>query len=168
MLRKVNGVTYNPPSSVNNTTIISGSVSQSILNYVIVPANTFQQYDVVGIQTRVIKSGTTGILNTFIKIGPTLNISQTQVARYQSILTDTFAPLDRRISIQNLTSDTRVHPTSASTSSDISISSTTDMESLPIDWTVGNYIIVTGTKSSSSDSINCPYIILDLIQSTPL
>lgn len=165
MIRKVNGVTYNPPAVYGNTSTTSVGTTETILNSVLIPANTFKIYDIVGIQTRIRKTTTTSTVVLNVRIGPTLNTSQTLAATFTSALAShTFIPLDRRLSIQSSTS-TKVLNTSLSFSSEYAGNFTSDVSSLSINWTVNNYIIVTGRSSSSTNTLNCGYIYLDLIES---
>lgn len=165
MIRKVNGVTYNPPAVYGDTSTTSVGTTETILNSVLIPANTFKIYDIVGIQTRITKTTTTSTVVLNVRIGPTLNTSQTLAATFTSAsAAHTFIPLDRRLSIQNLTTSTKVLNTSLSFSSEYAGSFTSDATSLSIDWTVNNYIIVTGRSSSSTNTLNCGYIYLDLIE----
>lgn len=165
MIKNVNGITYNPPYSINNNTITSGTTSETILNSVLVPANTFKRFDVVGIQSRIRKTTTAGAVTMRLRIGPTLNTSQTQVAVSSGgTAAQTFLPFNRRISLQSLTTETIVFPTTTTEISDHAANSTTTMSTLSINWTVDNYIIITGQPASTSENINCPFIILDLIE----
>lgn len=166
MLRELNNTTYNPPFKLTSATHSPGS-TETILNSVLIPGSTFKQYDVVGIQTRVVKQTILSGPTVRIRIGPSLSTSETLAAVYRVTATWSFLPLDRRLSIQNLTTDTRVLSTDIiNNSSDISGGFTYSRSSLSIDWTVDNYIIVTAT-SSVNEVINCGYIITDIIESSP-
>lgn len=165
MIRTVNGVTYNPPAIYGTNSTVTGTTSETILNSVVVPANTFKQYDIVGVQTRITKTTTSGTVVLRLRIGTTLNTSQTQAGTFTSASsTHTFIPFDRRLSIQNTTTTTRVLDATANFTSDFGGAFTTTMSTLAINWTVNNFIILTAQPGSSSDVVNCGFIYLDLIE----
>jgi hypothetical protein len=165
MIRKINGITYNPPADYGDTATTSVGTTETILNSVLVPANTFKIYDIVGIQTRIRKTTTNATINLRLRIGTTLNTSQTQVGIFTSASSaHSYIPFDRRLSIQSTTTDTRVLVSTTSYVSDYGGAFPSDMTTLSIDWTSDNYIIITGQTTTSTDTLNCGYIYLDLIQ----
>ena len=165
MLRNINGITYNPPSVTNVNTTYSGTTGETILNSVLIPANTFRRNDGFGIQTRVIKTTTVGSVTVRLRIGPTLNTSQTLAGIFSgSTSSQTYLPFDRRLILPSTINDTRVYPTVISTTTDITSVSVNSISSLSIDWeSADNYLIITGQADSTSEVINCPYIITDLL-----
>ncbi len=169
MLRAVNSISYNPPSKLTTATFSPGS-TETILSSVLIPASTVIPYDLLGIQVRVVKvpseSSLFGLTTVKIRIGPTISTSETQVAILQTTTaSQDLIQMNRRLSIQNITTDTKVFSTSTSQRSDHAFESTTSISSLAIDWTVANYIIVSATSSSSSEVLNCGYIVTDLLPS---
>lgn len=173
MLREFNGNSYNPPYNISTATFSPGS-TETILNSVLIPAFTIGPYDILGIQTRVVKLTTLSGPTIRIRISSGLTTSvvdpssglTTQAAIYTVTATSSnYIPLDRRVSIQSST-DTRLYPTTVSSPTDIGLSSTTGMDSLNINWQINNYIIVTAT-SSVGEVLNCGYIVTDLIEGIP-
>jgi hypothetical protein len=167
MIRNINNITYNPPSSSGNNTATSVGTTETVLNSVLIPANTFKVLDVFGIQTRITKTSGTTTISLRLRIGPTLNNSQTLVGINTSTAgTHNYIPFDRRLSIQNITTNTKVLNVSDVRTTDLFAdgASTSLTSSLSIDWTVDNYIIVTGQSTSGTNTLNCGYIFLDLIQ----
>lgn len=165
MFKKVNGITYNPPRITDNRTT-SGVTSETILLSVLVPAKTFQTLDIVGIQSRVRKVTTLGSFIVRLRIGPTENTSQTLCGTFSSATTtNTYLPFNRRLSIQNVINDTKILPATANTNQDISSANSVPEDTVSIDWTVDNYLIITGQSSSASEEVNCAYIITDVIYS---
>jgi hypothetical protein len=165
MLRAVNGISYNPPYIYGTNSTYSGS-AETVVNHVFVPANTFKQYDLFGVQTRLTKTTTTATFSVRIRIGTAVNTSGTLAGIYTSTTTThTVAPIERRFSIQSLTNDTRVIPVSLSRAQDYSdASGTTAISSLSIDWTQNQYIVITSQTTSAAQVINCPYVYLDIIE----
>lgn len=165
MIRSINGIDYNPPSVKGNNTTASIGTTETILNSVLVPGNTFKIYDVVGVQTRIRKTNAISNVTIRMRIGTTLNTTQTLAGTFTtSSNLHTFIPFDRRMSIQNLTTNTTVVSASTSIVSDGAGNFTNSESVLAIDWTVDNYIIITGQSASSTNTLNCGYIYLDLIE----
>lgn len=165
MIRQINGISLNPVRNLTGSSFNVGA-TELILNSVLLPANTLSQYDILGIQTRVLKeTALGGSFTTKIRIGTGLTTSSTQVAIFSTATSSvTIVQIDRRLSIQNLTTDTRVFPTTVTTTqSDTAGELTVGMSTVSIDWTLDNYIIVSAT-CSVTEQLSAPYIITDIIQ----
>jgi len=167
MIRTVEGQTYNPPkeglmSSSGQT--LTGT--EAVIDSVLIPANTFTQYDVVDIISRIIKTGTNQTTIVRIRIGPSINTSQTLVATNQTGTSSLLLiPTFRRLFIQNVSNSTYVLNTGGSFIIDLSPSNAYN-NITTIDWTVDNYIIITVvwvSALSTADVVWSTYIVTKLV-----
>jgi hypothetical protein len=169
MIRKINGISYNPTQGLTNITYSVGT-TETIIGSCLLPANTVKQYDLLGIQSRVVRiDGETplGTITTKMRIGASLTTSATQIAIFNTPTSATnYIQLDRRLSIQSVSgggNQTFVLPPTTSIQSDRS-AELTSVSQIAFNWTVDLYIIVTAT-ASVPQVLNCGYIITDLIES---
>lgn len=171
MIRNINGISYNPALSLSTLTYSVGT-TETIIGSCLLPANTVKQYDLLGIQSRVVRidGGTLGTITTKMRIGASLTTSATQIAIFNTPTSATnYIQLDRRLSVQSVSgggNQTFVLPTTTSIQSDRSVE-LTSVSQIAFNWTVSLYIIVTAT-ASVPQVLNCGYIITDLIESSPL
>lgn len=171
IVRKYNGVDLSPPytgATNSYTTVnITGTVAETILSTIFVPANTFKQYDMVGIESRIRKTSTNGTATIRLRVGTTQSLSAMQIATFTSTsAAHTYIPIMRRMVIKTLngTSDgTEIVTSSTSLVSDSYRDGDTGVSNLAINWTVDNYIIATGQLGSASDTMNCMFLITDYI-----
>ena len=168
MIRTVEGQTYNPPKEglmgAQGQTL---SGTETVLDSVLIPANTFTQYDVVDIISRIIKTGTNQTTIVRIRIGPSINTSQTLVATNQTGTSSLLLiPTFRRLFIQNVSNSTYVLNTGGSFIIDLSPSNAYN-NITTIDWTVDNYIIITvawtSFNVSPADVLWSTYIVTKLV-----
>jgi hypothetical protein len=170
MIRKVEGQTYNPPkeglmSSSGQT--LTGT--ETVLDSVLIPANTFTQYDVVDIISRIIKTGSNQRPIVRIRIGPSINTSQTLVGTNDTgATTALLIPTFRRLFIQNVSNSTYVLNTGSTFLLIIDINAPNAYSNITtIDWTVDNYIIITVVWSSfnlaPADVLWSTYIVTKLV-----
>ena len=170
MIRKVEGQTYNPPkeglmSSSGQT--LTGT--ETVLDSVLIPANTFTQYDVVDIISRIIKTGSNQRPIVRIRIGPSINTSQTLVGTNDTgATTALLIPTFRRLFIQNVSNSTYVLNTGSTFLLIIDINAPNAYSNITtIDWTVDNYIIITVVWSSfnlaPADVVWSTYIVTKLV-----
>ena len=164
MIRNINGIKINPPvqTDINSETTenITGTTTEKVLSAVLIPAGTFVTGDVIGIETRLRTSGTNGSKTIRIRIGTTVNTSAELAAETVSLTNShTFIPLSRMMAIKN-GDDTELITNTQNPTSDIGVSydSFIDYTLLTTDWTVANYIIVTGQLSHEEDTMNCMHI----------
>jgi len=169
MIRTVEGQTYNPPKEglmgAQGQTL---SGTETVLDSVLIPANTFTQYDVVDIISRIIKTGTNQLPIVRIRIGPSINTSQTLVATNQTGTSSLLLiPTFRRLFIQNVSNSTYVLNTGSTLLSIIDLSPSNAYSNITtIDWTVDNYIIITVvwvSALSSADVVWSTYIVTKLV-----
>lgn len=170
MIRKVEGQTYNPPkeglmSSSGQT--LTGT--EAVIDSVLIPANTFAQYDVVDIISRIIKTGSNQLPIVRIRIGPSINTSQTLVGTNQTGATTTLlTPTFRRLFIQNVSNSTYVLNTGSTLLSIIDLNPPIEYSNITtIDWTVDNYIIITvvwlAFNLAPADVVWSTYIVTKLV-----
>ena len=170
MIRTVEGQTYNPPKEglmSNQGQTLTGT--ETFLDSVLIPANTFAQYDVVDIISRVIKTGSNQQPIVRIRIGPSNNTSQTLVGTNQTgATTHLLIPTFRRLFIQNVSNSTYVLNTGSTLLSIIDLNAPNAYSNITtIDWTVDNYIIITVVWSSfnlaPADVLWSTYIVTKLV-----
>jgi hypothetical protein len=169
MIRTVEGQTYNPPkeglmSSSGQT--LTGT--ETVLDSVLIPANTFTQYDVVDIISRIIKTGSNQIPIVRIRIGPSINTSQTLVGTNNNgSAIDLLIPTFRRLFIQNVSNSTYVLNEGTTYTGVIDLSNLIAYSNITtIDWTVDNYIIITVawvSALSTADVVWSTYIVTKLV-----
>lgn len=164
IIRKYNGVELSAPGSgdANNYTSlnITGTTAETVLSTVLVPGNTFKQYDIIDLESRLRKTGNGGLATIRIRVGTTVSTGATLLATYTSTsVLHTFIPIFRRFVIKNISTGTECMPATTSAPNDITQLLVIN-SNISVDWTVNQYIIVTGQLNSSADTMNCLYIIL--------
>ena len=170
MIRKVEGQTYNPPKeglmSSSGQTL---TATEAVIDSVLIPANTFTQYDVVDIISRIVKTGSNQQPIVRIRIGPSINTSQTLVGTNQTgATTALLIPTFRRLFIQNVSNSTYVLNTGSTFLLIIDINAPNAYSNITtIDWTVDNYIIITVAWTSfnlaPADVLWSTYIVTKLV-----
>jgi hypothetical protein len=164
MISKISGVTYNPPRTTGQTTAYASSTAERVTTSVIIPGGSLLIGDQLGIDSRVIKSGTNGLVTVRIRIGTALNTSQTLVATYTSLeASHTLIPIMRRLAIYNIASSSYVFTNTYSVSWDSANQLAGWQNISTINWASDQYIIITTQCVSVSDTVYCPYIITDFI-----
>jgi len=170
MIRKVEGQTYNPPKEGlmgSSGQTLTGT--ETVLDSVLIPANTFTQYDVVDIISRIIKTGGNQRPIVRIRIGPSIDTSQTLVGTNDTgATTALLIPTFRRLFIQNVSNSTYVLNTGSTFLLIIDINAPNAYSNITtIDWTVDNYIIITVVWSSfnlaPADVLWSTYIVTKLV-----
>ena len=170
MIRKVEGQTYNPPkeglmSSSGQT--LTGT--EAVIDSVLIPANTFTQYDVVDIISRIIKTGSNQLPIVRIRIGPSINTSQTLVGTNNNGSTNfLLIPTFRRLFIQNVSNSTYVLNEGTTYTGVIDLNPAAEYSNITtIDWTVDNYVIITIVWSAfnlgPADVVWSTYIVTKLV-----
>lgn len=170
IIRKKNGINLNPEktgiiNSFAGSSNIGGTTAETVLSTVLIPANTFKLYDIIRIESRLRKDNNNDIATIRIRIGTTESISSTLAGVYTSTASNhNYIPITRYYAIENLSgagSGTKSFPASFSLAVQSGVA---DVESnLAIDWTVDNYVVLTGRLSNASDVMNLMYIVVDQI-----
>ncbi len=165
IIRKYNGIEISPPSNVVTndftTTNITGTVAETILTTVLIPANTFKLYDIIDIESRLRKTNANATATIRLRVNTTEVIAgSTLVATFTSTaVSHTYIPIYRRLTIKNLTTGTETIPGATSRLADINASTLVN-SNISIDWTVDQYIIATGQLGNASDIMNLMFVVL--------
>jgi hypothetical protein len=160
-IRAKNGILFQPPrvTTINNffgsENVIS--TTEVILSSINIPPNTFENYDLVNVESRINKNNFSGVCAIRIRIGTGQTTSDTLVATFSATSGNNFIPIKRTLKITFSTTTTEVITPTQSVSYDDTYSGFT-LSNVPIDWTKNNYISVTGQASSVIDTMNCMYI----------
>lgn len=164
MSKSILGVSYNPPYISGSNSTTTGATSETMLNHIYIPANTFQQYDSIIVNTRIVKTTTGATVSLRLRVHTSAAVGGNVVGFYNSTATThTFIPLERRLSIQDMTTSTIVFTATQSLSSDFGGGSANSNSNFSINWTTDQYIIVTGQTTGSSEALNCPFIFTELL-----
>ena len=149
--------TTTPAGSVNST-------SNTLINSLLIPANTFSSGDIVTIETCVTKSATNNLFNFYFYLNTSATlVGATLVATNTSVAAATrAAQLYRRLAIDvaaGTGNGTIVLNTSFAARDDVGVANyTTGFSTLTTNWTVDQYIIVSGSVVSTSDTLSCQWI----------
>jgi len=149
--------TTTPAGSVNST-------SNTLINSLLIPANTFSSGDIVTIETCVTKSAANNLFSFYFYVNTSATlVGATLVATNTSVAAATrAAQLYRRLTIDvaaGTGNGTIVLNTSFAARDDIGVANyTTGFSTLTTNWTVDQYIIVSGSVVSTSDTLSCQWI----------
>lgn len=149
--------TTTPAGSVNST-------SNTLINSLLIPANTFSSGDIVTIETCVTKSAANNAFSFYFYVNTSATlVGATLVATNTSVATATrAAQLYRRLTIDvaaGTGNGTIVLNTSFAARDDIGVGNyTTGFSTLTTNWTVDQYLIVSGSVVSTSDTLSCQWI----------
>ena len=149
--------TTTPTGSVNST-------SNTLINSLLIPANTFSSGDIVTIETCVTKSATNGAFNFYFSVNTSATlVFATLVATNTSVASNVrAAQLYRRLAIDVASGSgngTIVVNTSIAARDDIGIANyTTGFSTLTTNWTTDQYLIVSGSVVSPLDTLSCQWI----------
>lgn len=149
--------TTTPAGSVNST-------SNTLINSLLIPANTFSSGDIVTVETCLTKSATNGAFSFYFYVNTSSSlVGATLVATNTSVGNTTrAAQLYRRLTIDVANGSgngTIVLNTSFAARDDIGVANyTTGFSTLTTNWTVDQYLIVSGSVVSTSDTLSCQWI----------
>jgi hypothetical protein len=149
--------TTTPAGSVNST-------SNTLINSLLIPANTFSSGDIVTIETCVTKSAANNLFSFYFYVNTSATlVGATLVATNTSVAAATrAAQLYRRLTIDvaaGTGNGTIVLNTSFAARDDVGVANyTTGFSTLTTNWTVDQYIIVSGSVVSTSDTLSCQWI----------
>lgn len=143
----------NVPASPGSHT---GSTTETVLDSVLIPANTFQANDHIVIRVVMLKTGTVGSCNTRIRVntqaaGPVV-AGATQMAIESGAATTLTRIMTRQMVFKNSQSSQDIFPAAVSALTD-ETSSTTTISALTTDYSAAQYIFVTGNLGNSGDTI---------------
>lgn len=149
--------TTTPAGSVNST-------SNTLINSLLIPANTFSSGDIVTIETCLTKSATNGAFSFYFYVNTSATlVGATLVATNTSVAASTrAAQLYRRLAVDVASGSgngTIVVNTSFAVRDDIGATNyTTGFSTLTTNWTTDQYLIVSGSVVSTSDTLSCQWI----------
>lgn len=149
--------TTTPAGSVNST-------SNTLINSLLIPADTFSSGDIVTIETCLTKSATNGAFSFYFYVNTSATlVGATLVATNTSVAAATrAAQLYRRLAIDVASGSgngTIVVNTSSNIRDDVgSANITTGFSTLTTNWTTNQYLIVSGSVVSTSDTLSCQWI----------
>jgi hypothetical protein len=165
-MAKIDGFNVGKKYAVVTSTTPAGSVnsiSNTLINSLLIPANTFSSGDIVTIETCVTKSAANNAFSFYFYVNTSATlVGATLVATNTSVATATrAAQLYRRLTIDVAAGTGNATIAVNSTfgvRDDISGTYTTGFSTLLIDWTVDQYLIVAGSVVNTSDSLTCQWI----------
>jgi hypothetical protein len=166
-MAKIDGFNVGVKYKVVTTTTPAGSVnstSNTLINSLLIPANTFSSGDIVTIETCVTKSAANNAFSFYFYVNTSATlVGATLVATNTSVATATrAAQLYRRLTIDAASgrgNGTIVLNTSFAARDDIGVGNyTTGFSTLTTNWGVDQYLIVSGSVVSISDTLSCQWI----------
>jgi hypothetical protein len=166
-MAKIDGFNVGVKYKVVTTTTPAGSVnstSNTLINSLLIPANTFSSGDIVTIETCVTKSAANNAFSFYFYVNTSATlVGATLVATNTSVATATrAAQLYRRLTIDvaaGTGNGTIVLNTSFAARDDIGVGNyTTGFSTLTTNWAADQYLIVAGSVVNTSDSLTCQWI----------
>ncbi len=166
-MAKINNFNVGTTYKIVTTTTPTGSVnslSNTLINSILIPANTFSANDIVTLETCVTKSGGVYQGSTFFYYNTSSSlVGATLLGRFTTFGAATRAAQNyRRLAI--VTADgsgngTQVVSTSFNGRDDMgSYNYTGGFSTLSINWTSDVYLIVSGFVANSAESLTCQWI----------
>ena len=165
-MAKIDGFNVGKKYAVVTSTTPTGSVnstSNTLIHSLLIPANTFSSGDIVTIETCVTKSAANNAFSFYFYVNTSATlVGATLVATNTSVASNIrAAQLYRRLAIDvaaGTGNGTIVLNTSFVARDDISGSYTSGFSTLTTNWTVDQYLIVSGSVVSTSDTLRCQWI----------
>ncbi len=150
----------NSPSFATSSTVALYSV--------LIPANTVAAGDIIYIQTRSRKVGTTAVYRTRMYSNSTNNISTATLIGdlLTAAATSTYVQFERTLVVKSTTgaSNNQMYPTSV-TNAFTDNAATTTFLSPTIDWSANVYIIIGLSGASAADTINGSFLRIQIEKS---
>lgn len=163
-IRKIRNIEVNPPQNNALGTTVSGTTSETITQSVFIPANTFKLYDIFGIEARLLKQNNNGTTILRLRIGSGNTIPSTyQVAICSGTTTNSFVPITRRAVIKSISNATSFVSTGTTLNTDIDMDNQ-GYSSIPINWEIDNYLLLTAQLGSTLDIVNSLGLVIDCPQ----
>jgi len=159
-VRGKNGIDFRPTNTGTRNNVssesLSGVTGETIISSVLIPADTFQAYDIVDVYS-VLTKNQLGVATIRLRIGPNQTTADTLAGTSVGTGSRTqYQPFIRRFIIKNITTNTECLLSTAD--SNTYINSAGGTSSLSIDWTVNNYISVTAQSTTTTSIVNVEYI----------
>ena len=166
-MAKIDGFNVGKKYAVVTSTTPTGSVnstSNTLIHSLLIPANTFSSGDIVTIETCVTKSAANNAFSFYFYVNTSATlVGATLVATNTSVATATrAAQLYRRLAIDvaaGTGNGTIAINSTIGARDDIGVANyTTGFSTLTTNWTTDQYLIVSGSVVSTSDTLSCQWI----------
>jgi hypothetical protein len=147
------------PSYLKNSVLqsVTGTTTATILQSILIPANTYTSGDVIAIMYRCVKSGTNSTALVRLHINTSVSTTGMLTITGQTLAAaGTFLQVERTLNIISAT-NTQLFGAASALATD-SQNSATAVTSLNIDWTVDQYIFTVATLGSAADTVTSNFI----------
>lgn len=139
----------------NVSSSITGTITETVMDSILVPANTLQANDVLNIIAVFTKSGTAGTLSCRVRVNTQANgpvvAGSTQIGLDTGATNSLFQKFQREMVFKNSLSSEEILNTTLATPIDLT-RATSAISSLSIDFSVAQYIFVTITLTNTGDT----------------
>lgn len=149
------------PIVLKNSTLqsVTGTLNNTILQSLLIPANTFSAGRLVNILVRGVKSGTAGAATFRLYYNTSVNlVGATQLFLQSPAAATTFFQVERTMNVISAT-NTQTFGTASAVGSD-SILSAVAVSSLNINWTVDQYFFTACQLANTGDTVSSNFILL--------
>lgn len=137
------------------TFINTGSTSEiKATSGLLIPANTLNSNDQIEIFWQATKSGVVGNMTVRVYVNTTDTIGGVQVAGSQSTNLNIYSASLKSVTNKNSLTTQEVWAPTGSQTTDITVSSSTGISSVGINWAVDNYFVATIQNGSAADTCN--------------
>lgn len=151
----------NFPLILKNSTLqsVTGTTNNTILQSLLIPANTFSTGRLVNILVRGVKSGANGAATFRLYYNTSVNlVGATQLFLQSPAAATTFFQVERTMNIISAT-NTQMFGTASAVGSD-SILSAVAVSSLNINWSVNQYFFTACQLANAADTVSSNFILL--------
>ena len=147
------GFTY--LSSTSNGTTVTGSLSVTISKSLLIPANTYQVDDAPEVIYRTIRLTGTASWTARMYINTTPSLVGAILITTPSAVGggSFFQQVSRFLAIVSATNNTYIYPNSSGNTTDYTVPGSLQGQSVVIDWTQDNYVIVTAQLNNTTNQV---------------
>lgn len=149
------------PIVLKNSTLqsVTGTLNNTILQSLLIPANTFSAGRLVNVLVRGVKSGTAGAATFRLYYNTSVNlVGATQLFLQSPAAATTFFQVERTMNVISAT-NTQTFGTASAVGSD-SILSAVAVSSLNINWAVDQYFFTACQLANTGDTVSSNFILL--------
>lgn len=148
----------NNPSSLNNTT------NETLMDSVLIPANTLQANDILQIYVLMTKSGTAGNVVIRVNVNTSASlIGDTLIGTFTASTTGLWAPLLRKMIFQNSVTSQSIYSTGTSSIND-ELNPNSAHTALTIDFTQNQYFTVSFQNGNIGDTTTLRSWFIEIIR----
>ena len=144
----------------------TGDTSQTILNRVLIPANTVQVGNVLSIQVRTTKNTATASFTPSLYINSSLSVVGAQeIFQVAQGATIRYIQLSKEVVVRGLTgANNEIVGSSINAAIDdnVAVATATPIQLRTVDWTVNNYVFSTGQLSNLNEQLTGSYLIVKI------